>query len=152
MKKIIILLMLFAIPLLAQTNPDQPTPLQPSQKLDNRGFADSYDAFRFVGVDADGNPVLGFGSSSNFYAAWDTTTGTTVDTLVFGFTAISVTIINDATTLDTLMISNSVSFPATSTIYRLGGEGFTKAWSIDTLYIKSGANADASKAFRIEAN
>ena len=90
--------------------------------------------------------------SSNSYARWLSTTGTTVDTVVFGFTPKSVTVINDNSSTDTLFVSSSGSFPSTNTIKRLGGEGFAKYWATDTIFVKVATTPAASKKLRIEAN
>lgn len=92
-------------------------------------------------------------SSTNSYAAW-LSTGSTVDTIVFGFTPRVITVILDEPITDTLFVAGSDDgdFAATTTIRRLGTEGFTKAWATDTLFIKVGANITISQNVRIEAN
>ena len=95
---------------------------------------------------------VGVSGSLNSYARWLSTTGTTVDTVVFGFTPKSVTVINDNNSTDTLFVSSSGSFPSTNTIKRLGGEGFAKYWATDTIFVKVATTPAASKKLRIEAN
>lgn len=90
--------------------------------------------------------------SSNSYAAWPSTTGTTIDSVSFSFTPKSITFINDGASTDTLFVSSSSSFPTANTIRRLGGEGFTKFWAVTKLYYKVGTTPAASKKIRVEAN
>lgn len=97
------------------------------------------------------NAVSGITSSTNNYAEEHTTVAA-ADSVVFGFTTKYVTFVNDATTSDTLYVSPSPSFPATNTIKRIGGEGFTKPYGVTKLYFKVGATPQASKIIRIEAN
>jgi hypothetical protein len=95
---------------------------------------------------------VGITSSANNYGTMFTTTGTTIDSVSFGFTTKVVTFINDNTATDTLFVSPSSSFPSTNRIKRYGGEGFTKVWGVSKLYFKVGTTPAASKKIRIEAN
>jgi hypothetical protein len=156
MKKIILLLLLTAVGVSAQT--------YTFKKNQSDG---KYSQFKSAGGDTTGilvyqvNPISGGSSgdlyvtqlgSSNSYAAWPSTTGTTIDSVSFSFTPKSITFINDETITDTLFVSSSSSFPTANTIRRLGGEGFTKLWSTSKLYYKVGTTPAASKKIRIEAN
>lgn len=81
-------------------------------------------------------------------------TSTNADEKVsFGFTARQITVINDATgsdTTDTMYISETSAFTATSTYTRKAGEFFTKPLVWESLYFKFGSTATAGKAYRIE--
>ena len=140
MKKLILFLLFLAIPIIAQ-NDDKPNPRMSEGDIANAGFEETNQAYR--------NAFVG---SLNSYARWLSTTGTTVDTVVFGFTPKSVTVINDNSSTDTLFVSSSGSFPSTNTVKRLGGEGFAKYWATDTIFVKVATTPAASKKLRIEAN
>lgn len=88
--------------------------------------------------------------SSNSYGVLRTTTGTTIDSVAFGFDTQTITFINDGTTSDTLYVSTSSNFPATNVMVRLGGEGFTKRMKTNKLYFKVGNVPLADKKIRIE--
>ncbi len=88
--------------------------------------------------------------SSNSYGVLRTTTGTTIDSVAFGFDTQTITFINDGTTSDTLYVSTSSNFPATNVMVRLGGEGFTKRMKTNKLYFKVGNVPLAGKKIRIE--
>lgn len=88
--------------------------------------------------------------STNSYSQFITSTSAAVGEVDFGFETQSVTFINDGVTTDTLYVSTSNTFPATNTIVRLGGEGFTKRMKTNKLYFKVGNVPLAGKKIRIE--
>jgi hypothetical protein len=103
-------------------------------------------------VDIGSAPItITIGATSNNYGTSFTTTGTTIDSVSFGFTTQSVTFINDGISTDTLFISPVKTFPSTNRIKRMGGEGLTKQWAVSKLYFKVGTTPLASKKIRIEA-
>ncbi len=87
--------------------------------------------------------------SSNFI----TKNGTSVaalDSLVFNFTSVEATIINDATSSDTMFISPTSTFPTATTLKRIGGEYASLPIAWTKLYFKFGTTATASKNYRLE--
>jgi len=88
--------------------------------------------------------------STNSYSQFITSTSAAVGEVDFGFETQSVTFINDGVTTDTLYVSTSNTFPATNTIVRFGGEGFTKRMKTNKLYFKVGNVPLAGKKIRIE--
>jgi hypothetical protein len=95
--------------------------------------------------------ITNLSATTNTYGANFSTTGTTVDSVSFGFTPHSITFINDGVPTDSLFISPSITFSSTKKITRIGGEGLTKSWAYTKLYFKVGTTPLPSKKIRIEA-
>lgn len=137
MKRLIVLFFLIAGVCFAQ-NTDQGNGSLTQQEIVNKVFQKTQQLLR-----------VGVVPSPNL----KTVTGVSVagvDSLVFGFTSQSITIINDSPASDTMFISNASTFPAGSTIKRYSEEGgtFRLAWT--KLYFKFGTIPASGKLLRIE--
>ena len=104
-----------------------------------------------VANQTNGNQVIQLNSSSNSYGAVFTTAGTNPDSIIFGFTPKTITVINDGVSTDSLFVSAVKTFPSTNRLTRTGGEGFSKAWAVTKIYFKVGTTPLASKKIRVEA-
>ena len=104
-----------------------------------------------VANQTNGNQVLQLNSSSNSYGTVFTTAGTNPDSIIFGFTPKTITVINDGVSTDSLFVSAVKTFPSTNRLTRTGGEGFSKAWAVTKIYFKVGTTPLASKKIRVEA-
>jgi len=146
MKKLIfILLVLAAIPVLAQ-NSDKylsvgqyPT----EQKLLNNITQRTLEALRVIVL----NDSIG---SANLYTKRDISKAT-VDTLSFGFTSQGVFVQNDGGTTDTMFVSPVGTFPSSQTIILLGTEGFNYPLAWSKLYYKFGTTPVSGKPYRVRA-
>ncbi len=94
-------------------------------------------------------------ASSNFKSLDTVTSASNYETLTFGFTPTSITIVNDDSYANIMYISNSTSFLPASTIRRYGGEYANIPLTWTTIYYRFAASMGGAslsgKAYRIEA-
>lgn len=135
---------LLMLPFTQAQNNDKYPEDKTTQALDNKAFEKTVEAYRVT--------VVSGTSDTSFYSQSFTTT-TTRDSLLFGFTADRIQVLNDGTSSDTLYIytpgTNSYLTTNTTLVKLYGQESVELSWRRSSICIKGNFTPTAGIPYRI---